>query len=120
MKYSTKDIFSTKIINDFGCIYAIRNIKTNMFYIGQTYTFYKRSKDHLHHALRNRGLHVDIEIGKSIDDFEFIVLKTYKDLGITFHNRKIRTIEEHRLIKEYNSNHPNGYNKSFYGSIQFK
>jgi len=116
--YTVPEIIALKIKNnDFGCVYAIKNIVNGKYYIGQSYKFLNRSKAHVYNAIRNKGILVDMEMNKNILDFVFIVLITYDELGVNFHNRKIRTITEHKLINEYNSLFPNGYNKTYYGFI---
>lgn len=115
MEYTHKEILSLKYGTvDFGCIYAIKNIKTNKYYIGQTQSFFKRSKSHINSAINNRGLFIDLELGKNIDDFIFIVILPYSEFDA---RRRVRSIKENEFISHYGSVHPNGYNIKHYENL---
>lgn len=82
--------------------------------MGQTYNFFKRSRCHIGLSIQKKGLYIDKEIGGNSKNFTFSVLITYDELGVTFHNRKIRTITEHKYIYTLKSYYPFGYNLSYY------
>ena len=104
--------------NDFGCIYIIKNIKNGKCYVGQTYNFFKRSRGHIILSIQQRGLHIDKEMSKDPSSFLFTVIETYEDIGVTFKNRRIRTVREHHYINKFKTYFPHGYNIARYESIQ--
>ena len=67
-------------------VYAIRNKRTNKYYIGSSTNIEARMKSHRSNLERKRGLNKkmlsDLESG-NILDFEFVVLETFKDFEIT-------------------------------------
>ena len=89
-------------------VYAIRNKRTNKYYIGSSTNIEARMKSHRSNLERKRGLNKkmlsDLESG-NILDFEFVVLETFEDFQIT--DIELRKKEE-EYIKKYNAY--DGYN----------
>ena len=83
-------------------IYKITNLLNNKVYIGQSVHPEKRWWEHQNHAKTNYDLYpIHLAIKKyGANNFEFTILEWTED----YDN------EEARLIKEYNSLVPNGYN----------
>ena len=90
-------------------VYAIRNKRTNKYYIGSSTNIEARMKSHRSNLERKRGLNKkmlsDLESG-NILDFEFVVLETFEDFEIT--DIELRKCEEY-YIEKYNA-YENGYN----------
>lgn len=102
---------SYRIKNDVACFYMIKNIRSGKCYIGQSKSFYSRMRSHIYNSRNNKGLLVDLCMNENEDDYRFIILITFDDLGINFFTRKRISLVEQLLIECYNSYKPNGYNE---------
>lgn len=98
-----------------GGFYMIVNTKINTCYIGKSINFLSRLKTHLYKS-HNKTV-IDLALKDNINDFEFYLLATYKELGINFFNRKFEIIYEHRFISESLRKGYNTYNSVHYGHL---
>ena len=109
MRKTAKQIFSIPKIQKVG-IYAIRNKKTNKYYIGSSVNVYSRMLTHARNIIRFGGINEtmakDINGKRDFKNIEFIVLKTFEDGTIT--DKQLRE-EESEMFKKYDSMN-NGYN----------
>lgn len=97
----------------FGGWYLIENTKTNMKYIGKSIDFMHRLKQHL--KMKNPKMLIDNEINRyGHDSFKFYLIKHYNEVGVNFFNRKIECEIENKMIIEFKTNYPFGYNIRFY------
>ena len=97
-----------------GGFYLIENKITKKYYIGKSINYLSRLKSHLFKS--SNTLLIDKELNTySLDCFNFYLLLSYKELDINFFNRKLETITENKLIREYKTYIPYGYNIKYYG-----
>lgn len=109
LPYKSKDDYSK------GGFYIIKHIKYEKSYIGKSIDYMARLKQHTYNS--NKKTIIDIALKTNINDFEFYLIYDYQFFKINFFNRKLETIIEQHLIKEYKTYSPFGYNVRYYGHI---
>lgn len=103
-----------------GGFYMIKNIKSDMIYIGKSRDYIFRIKEHILLSKRNSGIFVDKSMYGKLEDFEFYLIAKYLDLGINFFNRKLEFEIERQLVINYSCSFPRGYNKTYYEHLPVK
>lgn len=99
-----------------GGFYMITDLKNNKSYIGKSTDYMARLKQHTFPS--SNKTEIDRAIKQfGINNFKFFLIHTYTELGINFFNRKMETVYEHRLITNYKTFTPYGYNNRHYGHI---
>lgn len=90
-------------------VYAIHNRKNDKYYVGSSVNIKTRLKTHQRNMEKLQGSNLkideDLKTFEDLENFEFIVLKTFPDFTITDYD--LREAEE-EFIKKYNAYH--GYN----------
>lgn len=93
-------------------VYAIHNKKNDKYYIGSSVNVKTRLKTHQRNMEKLQGSNLkmdeDLKTFEDLENFEFIILKTFPDFTITDYD--LREAEE-GFIKKYNAYH--GYNNEF-------
>ena len=98
---------------DYGGWYMIEDTQSNKKYIGKSIEYMERLRQHV--TLKNPKTVIDKNIKeKGIDFFKFYLLDKYENYNICFHTRKNETKIEHSLIGKHKTNHPFGYNMTYY------
>ena len=124
VKINKNDILSYKIINlryrktdDYskGGFYMIKHIKSGKSYIGKSIDYMARLKQHTY--ISNKQTTIDVALKGNLNEFEFYLIFDYKVFNIDYFNRKLETIIEQKLIQEYKTYTPNGFNVRYYGHI---
>ncbi len=112
LKYRKTDDYSK------GGFYMIRHLNSGKSYIGKSIDYMARLKQHTYNS--NKKTNIDVALKVNIDEFEFYLVFDYKVFGINYFNRKLETIIEQKLIHEYKTFFPYGYNIKYYEHISVK
>ena len=109
--------YKIKPLRDYnkGGFYLIRNKINNKCYVGKSVDYMARLKQHTFKSSSKSDIDRALNLG--LHNFEYYILGKYKDIGISYFNKKAETKIEHLLIEMFKSMQPNGYNNRYYGHL---